>query len=386
MKDSLEVCHIVNSLEVGGLETLVVQMAQKAPAATHIVSLSPENPLATRLDSGDLETTALEASASRGVVGSVMALARRLRHVAPDVAHLHNFVPQFYGAPAARLAGVPIVVSTKHGPACPRVKGSFALAGFLYRLSDTIVAVGGDVRQTLLETYGLRPNEVEVITNGVDAGKFRPADSAAEVQKDKRLGIDGRPVIGTVCRLSAEKGISTLLDAFCSVNDHLPSPRLVVVGDGPQREVCENKAENLEIEESVRFLGGRDDVEEIYPLMDIYVQPSYTEGISLTLLEASASALPVVACNVGGNPEIVVDGETGLLVPPRDSDAIAQAVLNLWEDPDASREMGRKARERVKANFSLKRMAERYADLYRGLYRRKGANRMHGILPGLFGP
>jgi glycosyltransferase involved in cell wall biosynthesis len=144
-----------------------------------------------------------------------------------------------------------------------------------------------------------------------------------------------------------------------------PQARLVIVGDGPDRASLEQEVSRLGLRDRIVFLGNRGEVEAIYPLLDIYVQPSYAEGISLTMLEACSCALPVVATAVGGNPEIVLEGRTGILVPPRDAQALASAILTQWEAPEVARAMGLSARRRIVECFSLDRMVHDYVELYR---------------------
>jgi glycosyltransferase involved in cell wall biosynthesis len=291
-------------------------------------------------------------------------LVRFFRHEQPDVVHLHNFLCQVRAGLGARLARVPVVIATKHGSEWPRCLGSRHLAAGFYRLADVLVAVSPDVRDGLLATYGFAPERVRLILNGVDTDRFRPMDGDCEKARQRIPGVTGTPLLGTVGRLVGYKGVGTLLEAFRIVLQRAPEAGLVIVGDGADRASFENQAASLGIAARVHFLGNRSDVCSIYPLLDVYVQPSYTEGISLTMLEACACALPVVATKVGGNPEIVVDGQTGRLVPPRDPSALAAGILEHLGNARAAHAMGRSARQRVVELFSLDRMVHDYLALY----------------------
>jgi glycosyltransferase involved in cell wall biosynthesis len=213
-----------------------------------------------------------------------------------------------------------------------------------------------------------------VVLNGVDTERFRPSTENVENARQRIFGMTGRPLLCTVGRLVAGKGISVLLEALELIRREAPNAALVIAGDGPRRKDLQRTAEQLGLTHRVRFLGNRDDVERIYPLCDIYVQPSHAEGISLTILEACSCGLPVVATAVGGNPEVIEDGRTGMLVPADDAQSLAEAVLRLWRRPARARRMGRAARRRVRNEFSVERMVEQYMDLYREIGRRKAAD------------
>ena len=242
-------------------------------------------------------------------------------------------------------------------------------------MADAIVAVSRDVRQAFLQTYSFPNERIRVILNGIDTERFSPLSGDLESARKQTLGLTGNPLVGTVCRLISYKGIATLLESFLLVLRREPASRLVLAGEGPDRSSFEEQARKLGLGSAVHFLGSRRDVDTIYPLLDVFVLPSYTEGISLTILEAASCQVPIVATNVGGNPEIITHGQTGLLVPPRDANALANAILEQWTTRKAALNMGRAARERVVHDFSLDRMAEEYLTLYRQIYERKTQRR-----------
>jgi len=376
---ALKVIHVVRALETGGLELLTLEMcarlARRGDVDAAICELFPGDGLAERPEYEGLRVTSLPAGAARTRAGRVRALTALFRREMPDVVHLHNFLPQVYGGAAARLARVPAVVATKHGVGRPRLARSRRLAGWAYQLADAIVAVSADARERLLANYGLPPGRVRHIMNGIDTERFRPAGDDREERRGGLPGFTGAPLIGTVCRLLKPKGIRTLLDAFARVTGELPEARLVIVGDGPDREGFERRARELALTDEVHFTGMRDDVDAIYPLLDVFVLPSYTEGISLTLLEAASCALPIVATRVGGNPEIIDDGRTGRLVPPRDAEALADGLMEQWREPEKARKIGRAARAEIVERFSLKRMTQDYLALYHELLNGRAARR-----------
>ncbi|MCK4374973.1 MAG: glycosyltransferase, partial [Candidatus Brocadiae bacterium] len=314
---ALQVIHVVRALQTGGLETLVLDVCarmRREGVDAGICALLPGDGLAERPEYAGVPCDVLRPRERRHRPAAVRALKLHFLAARPDVVHVHNFLAQSRAGLAARLARVPVLVGTKHGVAWPRVAGSRRLAGFVYRLADAMIAVSEDVRSGFLAHFRFPPDRMRVILNGIDTDRFRPPDAPAEdAVRRQVLGVTGAPLLGTVCRLIGYKGVPTLLEAFRVVHERLPGAVLVLAGDGPERRAYKRQAEGLGIAHSVHFLGNRSDVAAIYPLLDIYVQASHTEGISLTMLEAASCALPIVATNVGGNPEIVVDGKTGRL-------------------------------------------------------------------------
>lgn len=375
MDRALTVIHVIRAFQTGGLETLVLdacaRMQRSGEVRASLIALLPGDGLEKRAEYRGLSCAVLDEGRRRGWLSMVRTLRRLFRRECPDVVHVHNWFAHVRAVPAARLAGVPAVVSTKHGSTWPRLMRSRRLAARIYGLSDALVAVSPDVRDGLLATYDFAPQRVRLILNGVDTDRFRPMDGDREKRREQILGLAGSPLLGTVGRLVDYKGVGTLLEAFRTVLQRAPEAGLAIVGDGADRASFENHAASLGIAARVRFLGNRSDVCSIYPLLDFYVQPSYTEGISMTMLEACACALPVVATKVGGNSEIVVDGKTGRLVPSRDSGALAVGILEHLDNPRAARAMGRAARQRMVEIFSLDRMVRDYLALYNEVCDRK---------------
>ena len=216
------------------------------------------------------------------------------------------------------------------------------------RLADCVTAPAESVRRHVHAVERCRPKKIVVIPNGVDLERFRgvqPASTAA-------LELPGPgPILGSVGRLSPKKGQATLLEAAALVLRRRPDVTFVLVGDGPQRAELGAHAERLGLDGRLRFLGLVEDPIPLLPRMDIFVLPSHMEGMSNALLEAMAAGRPVVATNVGGNAEVVQDGVTGLLVPPRDPQRLAEALLTLLDDPARAAAMGAAGRPGWRITF-----------------------------------
>lgn len=234
---------------------------------------------------------------------------------------------------------------------------------------DQFVTVSRDLARWLVEDIGLPRSKVLTICNGVDTHRFCPG--GRQVAR-AALGIGPEAiVIGTVARLDPVKDQAGLLRAFSRVADD-PRALLLLAGDGPCRPELETTVSELGLDGRVRLLGERDDVPSVLAAMDVFVLCSIGEGISNTILEAMATGLPVVATRVGGNPELVVDGETGFLVEPRSPAALAAPLRRYLEDPGLLAHHGRSARDLAEAEFSLERMVGAYEQLYERLLDTKG--------------
>jgi glycosyltransferase involved in cell wall biosynthesis len=348
------IVHVTRCLDVGGQEKLLVEFARwddRARFDLHFVSLTGRGVLAETLEKLGWSVTALgEPEGLRP--GLVLRLAKCLRRLAPDVVHTHDDKPLVYGAGAARLARVPSVIHTKHYARLPQnTSRQTALVRTAARLTQHFVCVSHDSARAAI-AQRIPARKVSTIWNGIDLTRF------------SFTGPDlNRPVV-TVARLSPEKDIATLLRATAEIVREEPSFRVSIAGAGPCRTELEALAETLSLRDHACFLGEINDIPRLLGQARFFVLPSTTEGISLTLLEAMACGLAVVATQVGGNPEVVVEGETGLLVPAKDPAALAKSMLRLWRDPEQARRLGRLGRQRVEEHFDARHMVAKYEDLY----------------------
>jgi len=354
LTEPLGVAHIAFSLQTGGMERLLVEFARRADR--HRFQLNFFSLTGRGAPGDDIQALGWpvhclgKASGFRWNV--VRRLAAAFRRDGIRIVHTHNSGAMIYGAVAARLAGVPAVIHTRHGQrfgASRRQHWTFAAVS---RLIDRVVGVSEDSAQQCIRE-GVPASRVRTIWNGIDLTRFAYHGSKA-----------GGPAV-LVARLVPEKDLPTLLQAVARLVRQEPAFRLQVVGDGPCMPEARQTIEQLGISEQVRLLGERRDVPDILREASLFVLPSRTEGISLTLLEAMASGLPVVATRVGGNAEVVQHGRTGWLVPAGDAVQLADAIHRCWRAPDESRRFGRSGRERVERHFDVDRMVGQYEDMYR---------------------
>jgi glycosyltransferase involved in cell wall biosynthesis len=359
------ILHVVHSLNVGGAEKLVFDLTRRTDPTRFAVSvacLDEAGTLALPLSAAGYPVEVL--GRRPGLDARVALRLRRLIHRhGVDVVHAHQYTPFFYGVTAARSAGVPCIF-TEHGRHHPDVRKPRRVAAnaVLARLAETSVAVSEFTRRALIDNDGFPPDRVRVLYNGVDVPDGPPRDRA-EARALFGLVADG-PVVGFCGRLSPEKNVPLLLDAFARVRTDHPGATLVIAGDGPERSALGARVAASGLGPAVRFLGYVSDVPGLMAALDVFALSSVTEGTSVTLLEAMVAARPAVVTAVGGNPEIVVDGVTGLLVAPDDVPTFAAALSGLLSSPARAAGFGVAGRRRVLENFSFGGMVRGYESLY----------------------
>ena len=295
---------------------------------------------------------------------------RLRRYVAREriqLVHTHMDVADFHGALAARLGGARAVVSTKHAPDEFRRRRTWKRPPFLllerlaYEMDDAVIVVSEGLASFLEESEHLPRRKMVIIGHGV-GGPGVPVPRS-EARRD--LGLSSfDPLLGAVGRLSPEKGHLHLLRALPAIAAAFPGAGCVLAGDGRARLDLEEEARRLGVGGRVVFLGQRRDVSRVLAALDLFVQPSVYEGFGLSLLEAMAAGLPVVASRVGGIPEMVDDGESGVLVPPGDAEALAAAAIGLLRDPGRRRRLGETAAFRARQRHSIALEAARVDALY----------------------
>ncbi len=359
-----KVLHMVMSLEYGGAEKVVVNLINNMVHSGFefsIFALDGVGPLKEQLpESVDISSF----DRKNGIDFSLpLRLSRAIRSYKPDVIHFHNTTCLFYGAIAAKIASCRNMVYTQHGISPERKRMLMALR-VVSRMLNKAVAVSGNIAEYFDNIYGVDKIRIELIINGIDEEKFRKNDGDG---LKAQYGINGGPVLGHVARLSPEKDQMTLLKSFSTVVSNMPKAKLVIVGGGQLENALKSFTEKLGLTDNVIFAGSRQDVGEFLDMFDIFVLSSLREGTSLTLLEAMAKGLPVVATDVGGTPDVVDHERTGLLVPASDPDSLADALLELLQDKDRRREMGDESRRKIEKAYTLNVMGDKYADIYNSL-------------------
>ena len=299
----------------------------------------------------------------------IYRLFKLLRQERVQIIHSYLFHANLLARLVGKLAGVPIIVSSER---TMEMEGQIRL--LLNRLTsplaDRVIAVSQQVRDFATNRIGIPLEKLVVIHNGIEISEYQDEVDAARICEELRVD-PAYTIVGTVSRLDEAKGIRYLLQALPWVIAQHPKIIFLIVGDGSQRRALERLAHDLSIQSQVIFAGYRPDVAKMLAIMDVFVLPSLYEGFPNAVLEAMAMSKPVVATRVGGVPEAVEDGVTGLLVPPRDPEALAQAIIALLQDRERAKTMGRAGRERVERYFTVERMVQQTEALYEELIRDK---------------
>ena len=368
--------HIVHSLNVGGAEKLVFELARAADSkrfSVVVACLDEAGEYAPELSASGVKICVLnrKPGVRPELFGRIAALVWSNRI---DVVHAHQYTPYFYGLVGARLSGRAHCLLTEHGRFFPDVRKPkrVAVNQILWRLTGATVAVSEFTRQALVDNEGFPADRVEVLYNGIHAHGGVTDGERARLRTWFGVPDDepDAPVIGTCARLSHEKNLPMMVEAFAALRQHLPSARLIIAGDGPARPKIEQRRDALGLGDAVRLVGFVDNVPQVVGSFDVFAMSSLTEGTSVTLLEAMYAGRPVVATDVGGNPEIVVDGETGLLVRSKDPSAFADALRRVLTDRDEANRLGRNGRARTERHFTFEGMVRAYEEIYVELARR----------------
>ncbi len=286
-----------------------------------------------------------------------------------DIVHCHRHKATVIGTIAATIAGVPNVISHVHGLARTRSWVRRFTNWIILRRVKKIIVVSDSVGQDVINTnWGIDPSKIVTVKNGID---LKTIDNITISKREARttLGIlESEIVFGTVGRLTPTKGQSYLIDAFSRVIKKIPHSRLVIIGEGPLFGELSEKVKDLGISPKVSFTGYRDDVLQLLGGFDIFVLPSLAEGLSIALLEAMASKLPVIASNVGGIPEVFGKAHCGKLVPPKDVSALESAMLEIYFlDEEQKKMLGENARKRVEEEFKIDAMSKKLSEVYESM-------------------
>jgi sugar transferase (PEP-CTERM/EpsH1 system associated) len=381
------VVHVLYSFHIGGLENGVVNLINRMPPERYrhaVIALADTDPaFCRRICRDDVDIIALHKPPGHGI-RLFPRLYRLLRDLAPAIVHTRNLAALEMTVPAW-AARVPVRIHGEHGWDSADPGGQSAKYRLLRRLHAPFVtqyiALSGQLSSYLTSDVGIAPDRVTRICNGVDVGRFVHTAARAPMADAPPGFNDGAAVVfGTVGRLQAVKDQLNLVRAFAhwraGGSAQALAARLVLVGDGPLRDQVEAEVAGSGLGDVVWLAGARADVPACMAAMDCFVLPSQAEGISNTLLEAMASGLPVIATDVGGNGELVADGETGCLVPSSDPPALAEAMARLAGDADLRARMGAAGRARAVSRFSLEAMVTAYLDVYDRLLKQRAPRRV----------
>ena len=361
--------HVLNNLGKGGLENGLVNLVAGSDHERfeHVIcTMRGLGPNVERLPHGT-EIVSLRAQGAHPRIQTA-ALMRTIRSLRPEVVHSRNW-GAIEAVVAARLAGSCAVIHSEHGletdASAPEPRRRIWFRRMAYQLADRVLSVSEQLRVLHARRTGFPERRITVIHNGVDRSRFFP-DDATRRRVRSELGVDTSTYcIGCVANLLPVKDHLTLLQSMVPVAAAAGDWRLIIIGEGPERPRLEAFVnERPDWQRRVNFLGSVGHVPELLKALDVFVLPSIAEGICNSLLEAMATGLPVIATAVGGNPEVVIDGDSGLLFPAGDDAALAERLLRLRTQDALRAELGRSAMLRVRDQFSMDSMIRSYEQVY----------------------
>jgi glycosyltransferase involved in cell wall biosynthesis len=372
-----KVFHLVDSLNVGGTETQAVELALRMPTSSYAITLgclTAQGPLLDRLKGSRVGVKEFHPKGGldspRGFY-EMLRLAAYLRRERFEVVHCHDLWSNLMGVPAAWLAGAPVIISSQrdlsHFDWYRGIKGKALRT--IQGMSSMLLANATPIRDALVSQDGFPASKLRVIHNGVDTSKFQRG-----VRDRERLfpGIGQGKLVVLVGNMHSDvKGHPCLIAATPAVLKEFPETRFILAGDGEARPTFEHQAEDLGVHDAFRFLGCRTDIPDILASCDIAVLPSKAEGLPNAVLEYMAAGLPTIVSRVGGNPELIEDGVTGLLVAAQDSNALTDAILRLLRDKELARRIAANGRRTATQNFSFERLVREVDELYSDLLAKK---------------
>lgn len=366
------IAHVLHRLDFAGAEVLAADLSRQLRDRYEFIFLCLDavGALGQRLQSEGFKVVNLARKP-----GLDLATVRRLRRLARQhriaLLHAHQYSPFSYAAMARFPTARPRILFTEHGRHYPDVRKPKRVVAnkLLLRPADHVTAVGQFVKRALVDREGLPAKRIDVIHNGIDPDRFGDASADARQVVRAELAIPpGAPIVLQIARFHPVKDHTTALHAFARARQTVDRAHLVLAGDGPQRHIIEKLVADLRIQSHVHLLGVREDIPRLLAAADVFMLSSLSEGISVTLLEAMAAGLPVVATAVGGNAEVVEHGRTGLLSPRQDATTLAHNLTAMLSHAILRQRMGAAGRKRLEARFTQQQMHDAYAAVYHRMF------------------
>jgi glycosyltransferase involved in cell wall biosynthesis len=363
--DKIRVLKFLSVFMIGGTERQfvnVVKQLDRSKFEIHVGCFRKFGPLLEEINACGHPLTDYSIRSLYGyrTAQAVLRLARYLREHRIQVVHAYGLYPNLCAVPAARLARVPVVIAGVRDTGAHATPIQTRAQRWMCRAADCVVANANAVRDWL-SLQGIPEQKIRVIPNGIVPRE--PSEPGQSAREEFGIPVDA-PVVGAICRINPIKGVNYLLEAAAVVRQRHPAARFMIVGDGGFRNALMQSASDLGVADRVIFTGFRTDIDRFIQAFDISVLPSLTEGMSNTLMESMAAGVPVVATRVGGTPEIVIDGVTGILVEPRDSQTLARSILKLLDDKAEAKRIGAAGQHRITEQFSLNRTVAATERLY----------------------
>ncbi|HTZ11642.1 MAG TPA: glycosyltransferase family 4 protein [Candidatus Margulisiibacteriota bacterium] len=367
----MKILYLSNHLNIGGITSYLLTLARGLKSRGHEVYIASSSQGLTAGYSKEGFTffpipIRTKKDLSPKIIFSRIKLSGLIREYNIGLVHSNTRTTQILGCLLSKSTGC-VHITTCHGYFKRRL-----LRRIFPCWGDKIIAVSEQVKEHLLDDFKVEADKVKVIHNGIDLEKFKITDQKSKSEAKRVLGFEDSPVLGIIARLSDVKGHTYLIRAFPEVLDSFPEAKLLLVGRGKMQAELLKLVKGLNIQNSVFFMPEVCDTMEMLAAMDIFVMPSLKEGLGLALMEAMASAIPVIGSNIGGIKSLIKDGTTGLLVEPSDIKGLTVAMLDLLENKDKAAALGKNARKFIRENFSQELMVEQTEALYLECLKNRG--------------
>jgi N-acetyl-alpha-D-glucosaminyl L-malate synthase BshA len=370
MNQKRRILQLNNTSSIGGAEQVILNLAEfiNSDRFTPYVGVFREGEFVSELRKRNIKFLWLKESTQVYDYKFLKNLIQVIKQNRIDLIHSHTWGMDFYAYWTSKILKIPMI-TTVHNRYYIFEKWSRRLSYkvFISHIKK-IVSVSQDIKNLLTEILKLSPQKIELIYNGIDTHKFGNKEDLEDTRKELKLSRD-ELILGNVGNLREVKDHYTLILAFKEVFSLFPQSKLLIIGDGELKPDLLNLCSELGLEKKVLFLGHREDVPSLLNLMDVFVLSSRLEGCSISILEAMASGKPVIATKVGGNPELILEGKTGFLVPSAEPEKLAEKIIILLKDEELRKKMGEEGEKRVKENFSLEMMIKNYEELYSSILR-----------------
>jgi glycosyltransferase involved in cell wall biosynthesis len=369
----INILHVIAKLPVGGVEnqlSIILRKYDKKKFCPFVCSLSDKGEIGKEIEDSGIEVIPLNKLKHRFDWTIVKDIYNLIKERDIKIVRTHQYHANLYGRLAAWLAKVPCIVASVHNVyTIDRKLHRRMINKFLARFTDKVIAVSETVKKDVLTYDGLSEDRVRVIYNGIDTDRFSNLNGSLIRSK---LGISSEaPVIGTVGRLTLQKGQKYLIDAVSALKEKISQILLLIVGDGPMRGELENHIKVLGADKNIILLGTRRDIPQLLSAMDIFVLPSIWEGLGTALIEAMAAGKAIIATDIPPIREIINTEKIGILVPARDSKAMASSIELLLNDKTLAETFCKSARERAFSDFNMTNTVDKYTNLYEDILSNK---------------
>jgi len=368
----IKIGYVVASLNYGGVENYVVELANGIKTSYFepiVFTLKKDGPLRKKLKS-NTKVYELKKREGNDLIIPII-LGKIFRREKINVVHSNNWSTYFEAIIAKFLGGRPKLLHTQHGIEMSEI-GSESIhkrmfrnqvRGLLSHFTEKLVVVSNATKNFVCDEWGVKQNKVNLIYNGVDLDKFKTEENNQKIKTEFGIKV-GDVTIGSVGRLAKIKNYEMLIDSFSVLIRKFKNLQLIFVGDGDQKNKLKKRVKKNQLDRYVKFLGQRKDVHKILNLIDIFVLPSFSEGLSIAVLEAMASSIPVILTNVGGNSEIIQKNRCGIIIESDEKRQLIDALNDLIINKSKRNKIGREGKKRVQKMFNQDDMIKKYEKLY----------------------